>query len=208
MTTYEYVARSFNTDGGTGGIVGTNPLDTIDDDTSYVSAWWSGDLSSGSTAVTFRLEPVGPPAPPESTWTSVRSRLVWKRVDPVVGGGQGSIAHHYIDGGSDSLTATLFGEAYSGRPDEDMGAGYVAQWSQEELGEWPNLLTEWQRFGARGASGSPASEFRATYYRVFIEAAGAYPTRLMQRGDNLGMGSGRVYATGTRQNSTRVFGTV
>jgi hypothetical protein len=39
-------------------------------------------------------------------------------------------------------------------------------------------------------------------------APAAQPLRLMQRGDGLGMGSGRVYGTGTRQASTRVFGSL
>lgn len=35
----------------------------------------------------------------------------------------------------------------------------------------------------------------------------AYPMRLMQRGDGLGMGSGRVFGAATRQGSNRVYGT-
>lgn len=43
---------------------------------------------------------------------------------------------------------------------------------------------------------------------LLVEGDAGRPfTRIMQRGDALGMGSGRVYATGTRQSSTRVFGT-
>jgi hypothetical protein len=47
-------------------------------------------------------------------------------------------------------------------------------------------------------------------YRVWLPAGAPtpQPLRLMQRGDGLGMGSGRVYATGTRQASTRVFGSL
>jgi hypothetical protein len=47
-------------------------------------------------------------------------------------------------------------------------------------------------------------------YRYWTPTAApaAQPLRLMQRGDGLGMGSGRVYATGTRQASTRVFGSL
>lgn len=46
-------------------------------------------------------------------------------------------------------------------------------------------------------------------YRVWDPNASAeYPLRLIQRGDSLGMGSGRVLGVGTRQNSSRVFGSI
>jgi hypothetical protein len=44
-------------------------------------------------------------------------------------------------------------------------------------------------------------------YRVWNPTVAAvYPMRLMQRGDGLGMGSSRVLGAGTRQSSTRLFG--
>ena len=48
--------------------------------------------------------------------------------------------------------------------------------------------------------------FDITYLEA--TAAGTPPLRLMQRGDGLGMGSGRVFGAGTRQGSIRVFGSL
>lgn len=43
---------------------------------------------------------------------------------------------------------------------------------------------------------------------IEVVVSGTPPLRLMQRGDGLGMGSGRVFGAGTRQGSTRVFGSL
>lgn len=77
------------------------------------------------------------------------------------------------------------------------------------------LSADWQWALGVGDPDTPEFQplsYRVTYppYRVWNPAAipteTLYPLRLIRRGDGLGMGSGRVLSTGTRQNSTRVFG--
>jgi hypothetical protein len=45
-------------------------------------------------------------------------------------------------------------------------------------------------------------------YSYWSPLGALHPLRLMQRGDELGMGSGRVLGAGTRQGSIRVFGSL
>lgn len=52
----------------------------------------------------------------------------------------------------------------------------------------------------------PVAHYRPARYRYWIPSLA--PLRLMQRGDNLGMGSGRLFGPGTRQGSGRIFGSL
>ena len=100
------------------------------------------------------------------------------------------------------------------------GASYVFGTTTATANSWQTITTTFDpvelgyivslaasgslQLGVIGDYASGSTSFEVSY--LALDVGGPVPLRLMQRGDGLGMGSGRVFGAGTRQNSTRVFG--
>jgi hypothetical protein len=208
MTEALYVARHAGEvaptlDLTTPGVVvgGSDALATSDGDTSYSSTLRGGGVDAyQQEGVTFRWSAVTA-LPAGATVDSVTFDAVCKHGDrgntttvalnPVLSNGVTSWQGIRSPGAGDYLTVSFAGPT--------SGTGLDSITSPSAV--W-TLLT-----------GDPAfaylSDLRVTHLTCrIVYTGGAQPLRLMQRGDGLGMGSGRVYGTGTRQASTRVFGSL
>lgn len=211
MAVYEYVARHFNEDPlsvgfAYGTVTGPDCLDTLDGDASHAEFVGPGDASRSQ--VTCRLEPVGASAPPQSTWTGITAAIAWKRTAGTATG-WGTVTHFSpASGSTDIAVFDQWGEPTPPVPSSVTADGYLLQWATVPLDAWPDAVGPDTSYNITDTASSIAGRtFRFTYFRVFIEA-GTPPLRLMQRGDGLGMGSGRVFGAGTRQGSIRVFGSL
>jgi hypothetical protein len=197
MATTVYVARSLGVDPPThmvGEIVGgDDALDTDDGDTSYVRVSWLAFAADWSE-VPFRWHRLSGPVPSAPSVTTITIEGVIRKDEVTTVGS----AFANLGSGGVALTSAWFTNSLT----------YVAQartLSPLQVG----LVTSGVAWSIQpfspGAFDSMGMRF--TYLRCVIESDGAFPHRLMQRGDGLGMGSGRILNQGTRQGSSKVFGT-
>jgi hypothetical protein len=206
MTQYDYLARTFNASPlitpltTYGPTVGIDPLDTHDGDTSYVQA-----DRAALEGVTWKVAPASSPAPTPTSWVRYRVQMWWRATVPP---DEGALRLQHTAGGGVAIPlayySTALGDGWfhldmdADQADPSLFASYI-DGTYTLADDW------WILTGGTYPSGSTV---RATRFLLSIYTAGGVPLRLMQRGDSLGMGSGRVYATGTRQASTRVFGSL
>ena len=211
MTTYEYVARRFNEDPLSSGfaygtVTAPDCLDTLDGDASYVE--YEGPGSTPPEEVTFRLEPAGAPAPPQSQWTSITAALAWKRVAGAPTGWSTVVHFTPASGATDIAVFDQWGEPDPPQPSSVTTDDYLLQWATVDLSQWPDALGPDTVYTISDtASTVPGRTFRVTYFRVFI-AAGAVPTRVYPRADGLGMGAPRLMDNRSPYRSARVFGQI
>lgn len=203
----EYVARNIN--GPTppsgfayGTVVGTNPLDNDDATIGYVEFMRAGPLSIyGDTdeAITFNPE-LAAGDPVAGTIDNVTIDVGFE----VEGPNSLSMFITGILGEFGSITAPT--------------AAQPATWTRYVLPTFPSATDEeyalvvdpdttWQMRAAT-PTGNGYQIKRVTYLRIIVEwtPAAGKALRLINRGDSLGMGSGRVVNVGTRQGSVRIFG--
>jgi hypothetical protein len=207
VTTTTRVPFNLNVEAATSGaftvgtvVGGDTAIQTSDGATSYVETYSPGSFTPLQTGHTF--EWVGAAAiPPTSRayieadwWTEDAAGFGISYTDPTDSTGYevavfspevGESTHPY---GSPQTREIVGGEV-------EYGQAFLSG-------------VQWQviaRVSGGGFSGPSTAHI--TRLTLIIETTVTPPMRLMQRGDGLGMGSGRVYSPGTRQGSTRVFGT-
>ena len=207
MPTSVWVARELGADTSwfappwesVGPIVGgDDALDTDDGDTSYIVVSQDQIVLPYVQEMTFVWERISGTAPSPSSVTSMTIDVVYRMDDSHTAEGPAGAVLATIDDGS-AVTIVFWGFADS--TDWELQSNSVSSYYATHVidGRSWNIKS-----GAPGFIG--LSAMRITYLRLTMES-GFPPLRLMQRGDGLGMGSGRVYSTGTRQASSRVYGT-
>lgn len=121
---YEYVPRHLNEDNTfgrpLGTVVGTDPLDTADGDTSYVELHTEpGGATATRSAGTFRFAPTGADAPPVAQWDKAVITIGIKHVDGSLPG-QGTL--DYVD--PNGVVGQSFGTS-ADYPDAASADGYT-----------------------------------------------------------------------------------
>ena len=179
-----------------GTVVGSNALATRDGATSRV------EVSGVAEVTTFQLAPdraVPPLADLIETWWAVDMRLT---ATPTFGG---------------DLNLWIAGPSIRGTYGDENAPVRPTDWSMIEwfrqTPAYSSVAVDYVQalidqpdayFGLKGPTGGTAQVTWIRAYALFD--GGDVPMRLMQRGDGLGMGSSRVLGAGTRQSSTRLFG--
>jgi hypothetical protein len=188
---------------------GETALDTSDGYTSWTQLEAFGGPFVGDPTTyyghTFMFEPAGSAAPLANitrVWWEMDYQHDAKVDDPLTSeeGNTALMLAHFGTGYALVFAAGSFAAHYFGDVEtQDLNPAFHPF--------VPAMLAGTFIVGAADPLTLGASRVDVTRLTMFIEESDQSPMRLMQRGDGLGMGSGRVYSPGTRQGSTRVFGT-